>query len=306
MSCFFFPTDSSSDDDNSINDDDSFVLRVAVGSSNPCKVAAVRQALDRLLQSSHDRQATTTLDIQAFSVASGVDDQPFGDADTMQGSKNRAKAAYQAYREANDGVGPHLAMAMEGGLEWIVITQCRSNNNDTTRTAATRNKASSSTDSESSSSSDDDRNLASSSSSSASSNNILDDDDDNNNSHSLLFCMAWIAVYGKRTGSVLERLCNTNEVASYMGDRAPVFGLARSASFPLPDAIRKLVMEHKMELGEADAQVFGRSEDDSKRGQGTVGILTDGLIDRASYYEHAILLALTMWIRPDVYPTGLR
>jgi hypothetical protein len=54
-----------------------FVLRVALGSQNPCKVDAVQQALQNAigLSSSLDFD----LDIQGFSVPSGVPDQPFGD-----------------------------------------------------------------------------------------------------------------------------------------------------------------------------------------------------------------------------------
>ena len=58
----------------------------------------------------------------------------------------------------------------------------------------------------------------------------------------------------------------------------------------------------EIELGDADDQVFQRVK--SKHKSGTVGILTDGLIDRSAYYEHAILLALTPWIRPNLFPDG--
>jgi len=58
-----------------------------------------------------------------------------------------------------------------------------------------------------------------------------------------------------------------------------------------------------MELGDADDALFNRVN--GKHGSGTVGILTDGLVDRSYYYEHALLMALTPWIRPDLYPEGL-
>jgi non-canonical (house-cleaning) NTP pyrophosphatase len=222
-----------------------------------------------------------------------VDDQPFGDADTMEGAKNRAKAAYRAYRDSNNGVKPHLAIAMEGGLEWIAVhrtgdASATSNNNNN----HTKNQQDDSPEK------DDTGHCAQSNLNHTS-------QGDNDSPQNALFCMAWIAVYGKRNGTVLEMLCS-DCVAHYTGDRAPVFGLSRTASFALPPEITKLVITQQMELGDADNHVFQRSHDESKRGQGTVGILTDGLIDRPSYYEHAILLALTMWIRPDVYPTGFR
>lgn len=34
----------------------------------------------------------------------------------------------------------------------------------------------------------------------------------------------------------------------------------------------------------------------------TVGILTRELISRAEYYEHALVLALIPFIRPELYP----
>ena len=54
-----------------------------------------------------------------------------------------------------------------------------------------------------------------------------------------------------------------------------------------------------MELGHADDKAFNRVN--SKHGAGTGGVLTDGEIDRADYYVHALKLALTPWIRPELY-----
>jgi Protein of unknown function DUF84 len=59
-----------------------FVLRVAVGSQNPCKVDAVQQALQNAIGLSSSLEFD--LDIQGFSVPSGVPDQPFGDVRRTQ------------------------------------------------------------------------------------------------------------------------------------------------------------------------------------------------------------------------------
>ncbi len=75
--------------------------------------------------------------------------------------------------------------------------------------------------------------------------------------------------------------------------------VSKSASFQLPRKVVKLMKEKNMELGDADDVVFGRS--DSKRKDGTVGILTKGDIDRASYYEHALHMAMIPWRNPDLY-----
>lgn len=71
----------------------------------------------------------------------------------------------------------------------------------------------------------------------------------------------------------------------------------------MPKEITRLVIHEGMELGDADDRVFGRVR--SKHGSGTVGILTNHLIDRSAYYEHALQLALIPWIRPDMYPHGI-
>lgn len=91
-----------------------------------------------------------------------------------------------------------------------------------------------------------------------------------------LECFAWIAVYD---GSKL--------------------GVARTGAFLLPPRIRDLVVKEGMELGHADDIVFGASN--SKQGLGAVGFLTRGAIDRAAYYEHAVVLAFVSFLWPDMY-----
>lgn len=75
-------------------------------------------------------------------------------------------------------------------------------------------------------------------------------------------------------------------------------GKARTANFYLPEAVATLVRQG-VELGHADDQVFGRSN--SKQGNGAVGILTNGLIDRTAYYEPAVILALIPFMQPELY-----
>ena len=62
-----------------------------------------------------------------------------------------------------------------------------------------------------------------------------------------------------------------------------------------------MIFDKDMELGDADDIVFKRVN--SKHGQGTVGKLTNGQIDRTEYYVHALKLALIPWIRPELYMT---
>ena len=76
------------------------VARVAVGSTNPVKVAAVGAVLAR---------CGWTTSVLSVAVASGVSDQPFGDAETIAGATQRARAALEA-GDADLGVG------IEGGV----------------------------------------------------------------------------------------------------------------------------------------------------------------------------------------------
>jgi inosine/xanthosine triphosphatase len=66
-------------------------------------------------------------------------------------------------------------------------------------------------------------------------------------------------------------------------------GKARTAAYYLPEEAARLVKEG-MELGDAQDQVFGRTN--SKQASGSSGLLTDEAIDRTEVYEHAVILAL--------------
>jgi inosine/xanthosine triphosphatase len=75
-------------------------------------------------------------------------------------------------------------------------------------------------------------------------------------------------------------------------------GKARTSTFILPPAVAELV-KGGMELGHADDLVFKRNN--SKQKNGAVGILTKDLIDRSSYYEQALILALIPFINKEIY-----
>lgn len=76
------------------------IHRVAVGSTNPVKLAATRAVFQRL-------EPRTQVD--GIAVASLVPDQPVGDGQTIAGATNRARAA-RAALDADLGVG------IEGGV----------------------------------------------------------------------------------------------------------------------------------------------------------------------------------------------
>lgn len=99
------------------------------------------------------------------------------------------------------------------------------------------------------------------------------------NSDNDLECMAWMAVYNGST-----------------------VGVAKTSTFVLPAAIRDLVVKEGLELGIADDKVFGTSN--SKQSLGAVGLLTNSIIDRAAYYEQAVILAFIPFNWPDLYPVN--
>ncbi|KAL0930401.1 NTPase [Colletotrichum truncatum] len=87
-----------------------------------------------------------------------------------------------------------------------------------------------------------------------------------------------------------------NENGAYMNfawivvaNREGKIGKARTGAYYLPEETANLLRQG-MELGHADNLVFGHV--DSKTTRGSVGLLTDDLIDRTSYYSHAMILAL--------------
>lgn len=87
-------------------------VRVAVGSANGVKVAAVLEEFLRILP--------LPTDVRGFPVPSGVPEQPRG-GETLDGARNRAKAALAAWPEADYAVGIEAGLvrypAHEGHLE---------------------------------------------------------------------------------------------------------------------------------------------------------------------------------------------
>ena len=92
-----------------------------------------------------------------------------------------------------------------------------------------------------------------------------------------LYCCAWCAVV----------------------DRAGRTGLASTGRCELPPRVAALILRDGMELGEANDLVFGRVN--SKHGEGAVGILTDGRIDRAAFYAPAVTMAMARFLNAGLF-----
>ena len=91
-----------------------------------------------------------------------------------------------------------------------------------------------------------------------------------------MYCCAWCAVV----------------------DRGGLLGLASTGRCELPPRVAELIRDG-MELGEADDLVFGRRN--SKQGEGAVGLLTRGRIDRASFYTPAVTMALARFLNAGLF-----
>lgn len=80
-------------------------MKVAVGSLNPTKVNAVKEAFQRIYP-------TTNWIVEGVNVPSSVKDQPMSDKESIRGATNRAKRAMKKL-DADYGVG------IEGGMQKI-------------------------------------------------------------------------------------------------------------------------------------------------------------------------------------------
>lgn len=105
----------------------------------------------------------------------------------------------------------------------------------------------------------------------------------------------WVGI----EGGVEEKDSEMNAFAFIVViDKSSKIGKAKTATFYLPEVITKLI-KGGMELGSADDQHFKR--ENSKEGDGAVGLLTNGSITRTAYYEQAIILALVPFINKSIY-----
>ncbi len=91
-------------------------MKIAVGSTNPVKVAAVKSIVSQLWPEAA---------IQSVDVPTGVSEMPMSDEETITGARNRARAARLA-------INADLGFGLEGGVHsdpiglmlqgWVVVT----------------------------------------------------------------------------------------------------------------------------------------------------------------------------------------
>lgn len=84
----------------------STVIRISVGSNNPVKVNAARQAFSQIFPNH-------TIHCEEMHAPSGVADQPMTEAETRLGAQNRAKYCYEHVNSQT----MDFFVAMEGGVD---------------------------------------------------------------------------------------------------------------------------------------------------------------------------------------------
>ncbi len=105
----------------------------------------------------------------------------------------------------------------------------------------------------------------------------------------------WVGIEGG-----LEMVDQEMEAFAWMviKSKEGTIGKGRSASFFLPNKVAALIKQGK-ELGEADDIVFGKTN--SKQANGAIGLLTNDVLTRTTYYESGVIAALIPFKNPDLY-----
>ncbi len=90
-------------------------VRVAVGSANPVKVAAVEQEFAAILR--------CPIAVEGHATPSGVPEQPKDD-ETMRGARHRSSAAFAAWPEADYAVGVEAGLNRDDAGAWFDVQAC--------------------------------------------------------------------------------------------------------------------------------------------------------------------------------------
>jgi len=199
------------------------------------------------------------LRVEGVTVDSGVSAQPFDDQETYQGALTRAKNALEKWRREMQAAASSVEVKAEEGGE-SQTTKVGNGNNGMKEAAAREREVS-----------NDEPDFVV-----GLEGGVKEEHPTTTLPSSLppsLHCFAWMVVLEPRTSKI---------------------SAAKTGSFPLPLPIAALVREG-VELGEADDRVFGRKG--SKEGDGIVGLLTGGVLDRANYYSQAIVLAMIPFLK---------
>jgi inosine/xanthosine triphosphatase len=106
----------------------------------------------------------------------------------------------------------------------------------------------------------------------------------------------WVGIEG---GLITDEHDNlVSEAWFVIADRGGRESKSSTATFVLPKVMAELI-RGGLEMGHATDKLFGMV--DSKTKNSSVGVLTDDIINRTSYYSHALVLALIPFKHPHLY-----
>ena len=220
-------------------DSNARVLRIAVGTKNPCKIDAVTKAIKQCLTDSHTK---VDLHIEGFAVESGVADQPFGDVSysyncgfIFECYENRCRESrrillwvvlfFRRPAHANAHTSPSTLFLIQ--QETIQGAKNRAMNAH--RAYRKANKAF--------------PHLSFGLEGGLEWSPLVPDQ----NGEKSLWCMAWMAVYGKRNSLLVDAMAS-EKATFWQPDKKCIYSLAKTGSFMLPSALSDLVKKG-MELG---------------------------------------------------------
>ncbi|GLC47129.1 hypothetical protein PLESTB_000602600 [Pleodorina starrii] len=235
---------------------------VLVASKNPVKVNAVQRALQRCFPS-------LEVTVQGRQAPSGVPDQPRGDQETLAGARNRVAALRSAPAPYAAPTTTSTSAACPASSTAPCCPESSSPSSRAAEAASTSAVAGTAAAAEEGASGGSDLLVAIEGGVGSA---------EAPGQAGALECFAWVCVRDPHTGAE---------------------STARSASFALPPPLSDLILRQGLELGDADDAVFGRVR--SKQGSGTIGQLSNGVLDRTDYYVQAAVCALLPYMQPQLY-----
>ena len=109
----------------------------------------------------------------------------------------------------------------------------------------------------------------------------------------------WVAIEGGIEETLPGRWCGIAWVVVSAASSKDKYSSSRTASFPLPTELSDRATKSGGELGPACDELFKRK--DTKQDQGSIGLLTDGVIPRDKLYDPAVHMALIPFINPGLH-----
>ncbi|GFR46217.1 hypothetical protein Agub_g7760 [Astrephomene gubernaculifera] len=267
---------------------------VLVASKNPVKVNAVRRAL----QSCFPALEIVVIGREA---SSGVPEQPFGDEETLAGARNRVASLLRDGPRSSRLLSSHTAPSHSTTSNPLSQPKAaRSNNGAKEFNATSRSATNLETHQPSSSpapspapSPGSPAPSANAAAAAPASGPVV-----------AANCDLLVAIEGGVGPAEAPGQAGRLECFAWVCATDPQTGAestTRSGSFALPQPLTDLVLGRGIELGKAVTAVFSSSKLVGKKGVGTIGMLSNGVLDRTEYYVQATVCAMLPYMQPKLY-----